>query len=57
MFTTSSPPKSAKMKMFLLAALVADMHLDDAGLADFIARARAFADELLNRETRIRPYP
>lgn len=42
------PAESAKMKMFLLAALVADMHLDEAGLADFIARARAFADELLN---------
>jgi len=32
----------------LLAALVADMHLDDAGLDDFMAKAGAFADELLS---------
>ena len=36
-----------KMKM-LLAALVADMHLDDAGLDDFMAKAGDFADELLS---------
>jgi hypothetical protein len=42
------PAESTKMKMLLLAALVTDMHLDDAGLADFIAKARAFADELLS---------
>lgn len=42
------PAESNKMKMVLLTALVADMHLDDAGLDEFIAKARAFADELLN---------
>jgi hypothetical protein len=42
------PAESSMMKMVLLTALVADMHLDDAGLDEFIAKARAFADQLLN---------
>lgn len=42
------PAESNMMKMVLLAALVADMHLDQAGLDEFIAKARAFADELLS---------
>jgi hypothetical protein len=42
------PAESNKMKMVLLTALVADMHLDDAGLDEFIAKARAFAGELLS---------
>jgi hypothetical protein len=37
-----------KTKMFLLAAIIADQHLDDAGLDAFLAKARAFADELLS---------
>ena len=37
-----------KTKMFLLAGIIGDQHLDDAGLDDFIAKARAFADELLS---------
>lgn len=37
-----------KTKMLLLAAIIADEHLDDAGLDEFIAKARALADELLN---------
>ena len=37
-----------KTKMFLLAGIVADQHLGDAGLDEFIAKARAFADELLS---------
>jgi hypothetical protein len=37
-----------KMKMVLLTALVSDMHLDDAGLDEFMADARALADELLS---------
>jgi len=41
------PAESNKMKVVLLTALVADMHLDDAGLDEFMAKARAFADELL----------
>ena len=43
-----SPAESNKMKTVLLTALVADMHLDDAGLDEFMAKARAFADELLS---------
>ncbi len=35
-------------KMMLLAAIIADQHLDDAGLDEFIAKARALADELLS---------
>jgi hypothetical protein len=42
------PAGSNKMKMVLLTALVADMNLDDARLDEFIAKARAFADELLS---------
>jgi hypothetical protein len=42
------PAESNKMKMVLLTALVADMHFNDAGLEEFMAKARAFADELLN---------
>lgn len=42
------PAESNKMKMVLLAALVADMGLDDAGLEEFMVKARAFADELLS---------
>jgi hypothetical protein len=37
-----------KTKMFLLAAIIADQHLDDAGLDAFLGKARAFADELLS---------
>jgi hypothetical protein len=37
-----------KTKMFLLAGIIGDQHLDDAGLDEFIAKARAFADELLS---------
>jgi hypothetical protein len=37
-----------KTKMFLLAGMIGDQHLDDAGLDEFIAKARAFADELLS---------
>lgn len=37
-----------KTKMFLLAGIIADQHLGDAGLDEFIAKARAFADELLS---------
>ena len=37
-----------KTKMFLLAGLLSDQHLDDARLDDFVAKARAFADELLS---------
>lgn len=37
-----------KTKMMLLAAIVAGQHLDDAGLDEFIAKARALADELLS---------
>lgn len=37
-----------KTKMFLLAGIISDQHLDDAGLDEFIAKARAFADELLS---------
>jgi hypothetical protein len=42
------PAESNKMKMVLLTAIVADMHLDDAGLDEFMAKARAFADQLLS---------
>jgi hypothetical protein len=42
------PAESNKMKMVLLTALVTDMHLDDAGLDEFITKARAFAGELLS---------
>jgi hypothetical protein len=42
------PAESSKMKMVLLTALIGDQHLDDAELDEFIARARAFADELLS---------
>jgi hypothetical protein len=42
-----SPAESNMMKTVLLTALVADMQLDEAGLEEFIAKARAFADELL----------
>lgn len=42
------PAESNKMKMVLLAALIANMHLDDAGLEEFIVKTRAFADELLS---------
>jgi hypothetical protein len=41
------PAESTMMKMVLLTALVADMQLDEAGLDEFIAKARAFAGELL----------
>ena len=37
-----------RTKMLLLAAIISDQHLDDAGLDEFIAKARALADELLN---------
>ena len=37
-----------KTKMFLLAGIISGQHLDDAGLDDFMAKARAFADELLS---------
>ena len=37
-----------RTKMMLLAAIIADQHLDDAELDEFIARARALADELLS---------
>jgi hypothetical protein len=37
-----------KTKMFLLAGIISDQHLDDAGLDEFMAKARAFADELLS---------
>jgi hypothetical protein len=43
-----APAESNKMKMVLLTALVADMHLDHAGLDEFMAKARTFADELLS---------
>jgi hypothetical protein len=33
-----------RTKMMLLAAIVAGQHLDDAGLDEFIAKARALAD-------------
>jgi hypothetical protein len=42
------PTESNKMKMVLLTSLVADMHLDEAGLDEFIAKARTLADELLS---------
>lgn len=42
------PAESNKIKTVLLTALIADMDLDDAGLDEFIAKARAFADELLS---------
>jgi hypothetical protein len=42
------PAESNKMKTVLLTALIGDQHLDDAELDEFIARARAFADELLS---------
>jgi hypothetical protein len=42
------PAESNKIKTVLLTALIADMHLDDEGLEEFIAKARAFADELLS---------
>jgi hypothetical protein len=42
------PAESNKIKAVLLTALIADMRLDDAGLDEFIAKARAFADELLS---------
>ena len=41
------PAESNMIKMVLLTALAADMQLDQAGLEEFIAKARAFADELL----------
>jgi hypothetical protein len=37
-----------KTKMFLLAGIISDQHLDAAGLDEFIAKARANADELLS---------
>jgi len=37
-----------RTKMFLLAGIIGDHHLDDAGLDEFMAKARAFADELLS---------
>lgn len=37
-----------RTKMMLLAGIIADEHLDGAGLDEFIARARALADELLS---------
>jgi hypothetical protein len=37
-----------RTKMMLLAAIIADEHLDDAGLDEFMAKARALADELLS---------
>ncbi len=37
-----------KTKMLLLAGIISDQHLDDAGLDEFIAKARAYADELLS---------
>jgi hypothetical protein len=37
-----------KTKMVLLAAIIAGQQLDDAGLDEFIAKARALADELLS---------
>jgi hypothetical protein len=42
------PAERIKMKMLLLAGLIADMHRDDAGLDEFVGQARAFADELLS---------
>lgn len=37
-----------KTKMFLLAGIISDQHLNAAGLDEFIAKARANADELLS---------
>jgi len=34
-------------KQYLLAELIADQHLDDAGLDTFLAQAREFADQWL----------
>jgi DNA primase len=36
------PAERIKMKMLLLAGLIADMYLDDAGLDEFVGQARAF---------------
>jgi hypothetical protein len=41
------PTDSNKMKLVLLTSLVAEMNLDEAGLDQFLAKARALADELL----------
>jgi hypothetical protein len=38
---------SSRVKLFLLAALMADQGLDDAGLDEFMASARKLADHLL----------
>jgi hypothetical protein len=43
-----SAAESNKLKMILLTSLVADMHLGEAGLDEFLAKARALADELLS---------
>lgn len=42
------PVESNKLTVVLLTSLVADMRLDEAGLDEFIAKARALADELLS---------
>jgi hypothetical protein len=41
---------SARARMFLLTALIADEHLDSAALDQFIAKVRKTADYLLNGE-------
>jgi hypothetical protein len=37
-----------KTKMLLLAAIIADEHLDDAGLDELLAAARKLADQLMS---------
>jgi hypothetical protein len=41
------PVTAFRARQFLLAALIADQHLDDAGLDDFMAQARKLADQWL----------
>jgi hypothetical protein len=36
-----------RTKMLLLAGIIGDQHLDDAGLDEFMAKARTFANEML----------
>jgi hypothetical protein len=35
------------LKMVLLTSLIADMHLDETEVGEFVAKARTLADELL----------
>jgi hypothetical protein len=41
------PAKSNMLKMILLTSLIADMHLNETGVDELVAKARALADELL----------